>query len=358
MVGLSSLRILHAGHNQLVSIQSGLLQIYGLEELYLSHNCICGIPAGIASLQLLTTLHLADNSIGILPFELSSLRYLVNFDAANNPISNIPATVLENGSHFMQRYMMSMHDTSQSCRLALSGIGLQEVPLHVLGLTSLTVLKLDKNELTAIPASIGRNLPELRVLDVSFNKISRIPASVCCLSVLEELALLGNPVSVFPFGMAAMTALRHLRVDVTKMTDELCSPPAHLFSRGTQVVMEFMQRFNDAKVSGLLDLVGYGLQHVPIEALEELDPNIVKSVVLSENHLAVIPRWFERLVHLHELQLESNAFDRIDLSMVTRLVELNLSDNRLTSLPDNLSCLVSLTGLSVDYNRYVYLAVW
>jgi len=82
----------------------------------------------------------------------------------------------------------------QRTRISLSQCGLKEVPKVLLDNTTVTELILSHNHLTFLPRDLGRRkLPQLRLLDVSWNQLTA--SKLLLLPESEHLVLnaIGNP---------------------------------------------------------------------------------------------------------------------------------------------------------------------
>ena len=80
--------------------------------------------------------------------------------------------------------------------LALSGLGLRDLPDELRALTCLRELDLSDNELTALPAWVA-TFPDLRVLDLRRNHLVEVPWQLGMLE-LSSLELDGNPHLLLP----------------------------------------------------------------------------------------------------------------------------------------------------------------
>lgn len=99
---------------------------------------------------------------------------------------------------------------NQTSSLDLSQQKLNKVPSYVFNLTYLEKLNLSQNQLTgAIQAEI-RFLSKLRELDLSDNKMTGLPAEVGQLSQLEILDLANNQLTSLPYELANLKKLRIL----------------------------------------------------------------------------------------------------------------------------------------------------
>lgn len=142
-------------------------------------------------------------------------------------------------------------------------------------------------------------------LDLSGKQLSRVPAGLERLQVLETLVLNNNNISALPDSLFALRTLRVL--DVSE-----------------NAIAELPATIGDARMLEELDVSHNGLRRVPdslatIETLRVLD--------LSHNGLEAVP---EQLVHR-------------DLDV------LDLSDTRLHALPDELGTTARIGSLSLDF---------
>jgi len=80
-----------------------------------------------------------------------------------------------------------------------------------------TKLGLNKQELTALPRSIG-NFVSLKYLYLDQNKLSSLPKSFCRLTMLSELSLLLNKLKTLPESFGDLVALRRLNLDANELT--------------------------------------------------------------------------------------------------------------------------------------------
>ena len=96
--------------------------------------------------------------------------------------------------------------------LDISGQGLEKVPGEIFKRTSLESLDISHNNLTgAIPAEI-RFLKNLRVLDLSDNKMTGLPAELGQLSKLETLDVSNNSLTGLPLELGKLTQLKILNL--------------------------------------------------------------------------------------------------------------------------------------------------
>ncbi|NWX94383.1 MFHA1 protein, partial [Nothoprocta pentlandii] len=180
------------------------------------------------------------------------------------------------------------------------------------GLGRLEELDLSFNRLRRLPEGLGR-LQRLRALDVDHNLLPAFPAPLLELSALEELDCSGNRhLGALPEGIAALRRLKTLW------------------------------------------LSGTGLAALP-EGLCQL--GALESLMLDGNSLRALPAGFGRLQRLKTLNLSSNALAEFPEAVLALggLEELYLSRNQLTLLPAGLGQLRQLRALWLDNNRIRYL---
>eukprot|EP00887_Chlorella_sp_A99_P005295 scaffold1.g5295.t1 len=116
--------------------------------------------------------------------------------------------VLDAGGNRLAALPAALAATTGLQRLRLSGNVLGDGPgLDCLSaLTQLTVLALDHNRLTALPACLGA-LPQLRSLSLSNNQLAALGPDVGRLTALRSLALAANRLEALPSELGACAAL-------------------------------------------------------------------------------------------------------------------------------------------------------
>ncbi|NXO60568.1 MFHA1 protein, partial [Aramus guarauna] len=193
--------------------------------------------------------------------------------------------------------------------LGAEGPGL---PPRLAELGRLEELDLSFNRLRRLPEGLGR-LRHLRALDVDHNLLPSFPAPLLELAALEELDCSGNRhLGALPEGIAALRRLK------------------------------------------ILWLSGTGLAALP-EGLCQL--SALESLMLDSNRLRALPAGFGSLQRLKMLNLSSNLLGEFPAAILAlpSLEELYLSRNQLTLLPPHLCQLRQLRTLWLDNNRIRYL---
>ncbi|XP_010308638.2 malignant fibrous histiocytoma-amplified sequence 1 [Balearica regulorum gibbericeps] len=273
--------------------------------------------------------------------------------------------------------------------LNLSGRGLEELPEEVgAALSGLRVLSLRRNRLCRLPAAALRHLGRLAELDLSHNRLRGLgdggalaglrglrklslshnelgaegpglPPRLAELGRLEELDLSFNRLRRLPEGLGRLRHLRALDVDHNLLPsfptpllelaalEELdCSGNRHLGA-----LPEGIAALRRLKI---LWLSGTGLAALP-EGLCQL--SALESLMLDSNRLQALPAGFGSLQRLKMLNLSSNLLGEFPAAILAlpSLEELYLSRNQLTLLPPHLCQLRQLRTLWLDNNRIRYL---
>ncbi|NXS66159.1 MFHA1 protein, partial [Pandion haliaetus] len=207
------------------------------------------------------------------------------------------------------------------------------------GLRGLRKLSLSHNELGAEGPGLPPRLAELgrlEELDLSFNRLRRLPDGLGRLRHLRALDVDHNLLSSFPAPLLELAALEELD----------CSGNRHLGA-----LPEGIAALRRLKI---LWLSGTGLADLP-EGLCQL--SALESLMLDGNRLQSLPAGFGSLQRLKMLNLSSNLLGEFPAAILAlpSLEELYLSRNQLTLLPPHLCQLRQLRTLWLDNNRIRYL---
>nr|XP_057923938.1 leucine-rich repeat and calponin homology domain-containing protein 4 isoform X2 [Doryrhamphus excisus] len=167
--------------NRLCELPEELGQFISLETLSLYHNGMRSLSSCLGHLQALTYLNLSRNLLSSLSpsvFELPLLRVLI---ISNNKLSSLPASIFS---------LAQLRQLDVSCN------ELQCLPPELCQLECLRDLNLRRNQLTTLPEEISE-LPLVR-LDVSCNRITRVPLCYRHLRHLQSILLDNNPLQMPP----------------------------------------------------------------------------------------------------------------------------------------------------------------
>lgn len=101
-------------------------------------------------------------------------------------------------------------ESQNGTSLSLSNQGLTKVPSYVFDRTNLTSLDVSRNALTGALQSEVQRLKNLRVLNLSHNTFTGVPAEVGQLTELEVLDLSFNPITGLPNELGNLKKLKTL----------------------------------------------------------------------------------------------------------------------------------------------------
>jgi Leucine-rich repeat (LRR) protein len=111
----------------------------------------------------------------------------------------VPETVVDITTPIdVAREAVDQIETRGSNSIDLSNQELTKVPEYIFGRTDATSLDLSHNALTGALQAEVRHLKNLRVLDLSHNTFTGVPAEVGQLGALEVLDLSYNPITGLP----------------------------------------------------------------------------------------------------------------------------------------------------------------
>ncbi|XP_017916347.1 PREDICTED: leucine-rich repeat-containing G-protein coupled receptor 6 isoform X1 [Capra hircus] len=176
---LSSLVVLHLHNNRIQHLGAHSFEgLRSLESLDLNYNQLREFPVAIRTLGRLQELGFHSNNIRAIPekaFLGNPLLQTIHF--YDNPIQFVGRSAF--------RHLPGLHT------LSLNGAtDIQEFP-DLRGTTSLETLMLTGAGLQRLPPGMCQQLPRLRVLELSHNRIERLPSLRGCLK-LEEIGLQHN----------------------------------------------------------------------------------------------------------------------------------------------------------------------
>ena len=164
------------------------------------------------------------------------------------------------------------------------------IPPEIGQLVNLQVLNLSNNNLTSIPPELGQ-LVNLQELDLSYNQLTSIPTEIGQLTNLQVLSLYRNKLTYIPPEIGQLVNLQVLNLSWNKLIS-----------------------VRDADIGKLVNL---------------------KELCLSHNELTSIPKELEQLVNLQYLYLAVNQLTSIppELGQLINLHYLILYDNPIEYFP-------------------------
>ena len=300
-----------------------------LQELSITGCALANIPSHTFSgLDRLERLVVRTGArLSLQPGALAGLPALLSLDLSNNLLESLPAGELC-GLPSLASLNLS---TNALGSLLEAGLGAEENCLP-----ALAQLDLSHNQLTALEPDTVLASPSLTHLSITYNYIRFIGDGVFTNSSLEVVRLSNNQISHLPTSL--LTGLPLLELNLAN--NSLSALPAGLLDRHTSLTT--------------LDLSGNILLMAGLPANLTADLVNLQSLDLCSNQLTSLPPALTApLTHLTSLSLCDNQLRAATLSpRMTALTNLDLSDNFLTELAaDSLAGFSQLTHFSLASNR-------
>jgi len=240
----------------------------------------------------LTKLILACNNIQTISPKVGGLVSLQVLDLHDNQLSELPA---------------QLGELTQLSRLNLSHNRLQSLPEPVFLLAELRLLQVNNNSIGEVGELLG-NLNMLGTLDLAHNQLTSLPSSCGFLTRLTSLNLSHNQLDRLPPELGSLAALATLDLS----SNRLAELPADMAN----------------------------LSHLEI-------------LYCRHNRLTTLPT-LTNCSNLKELHLGNNrvtgGLTAEQLQHIAAVRTLDLRENKITSLPDEITCLASLERLDVTNN--------
>ncbi|ELK06252.1 Leucine-rich repeat-containing protein 40 [Pteropus alecto] len=236
-------------------------------------------------------------------------------------------------------------------KLIISNNKLQSLTDDLRLLPALTVLDIHDNQLTSLPSAI-RELENLQRLNVSHNKLKILPEEITNLRNLKGLYLQHNELTCIPEGFEQLFNLEDLDLSNNRLTT---IPASFSLSSLVRLNLSSNQlKSLPAEISGMkrlkhLDCNSNLLETIPPElaGMESLE-----LLYLRRNKLRFLPE-FPSCKLLKELHVGENQIEMLGaehLKHLTSILVLDLRDNKLKSVPEEITLLQSLERLDLSNN--------
>ncbi|CDS43606.1 leucine rich repeat containing protein 40 [Echinococcus multilocularis] len=390
---LTTLVLLDLAHNRLTALPDDLKSLTALEKLDVSDNQLSQVSSSLP--PALFSLNLSRNRLIRLPQGwIQSCPVLREFNASDNDLDDVGIT---EDPKLLTLTILTLHKNHLCTipplrafpRLKDVSLGDNRIDSFNLepfqGLYDLATLELSRNRIAAVPDGIPKALPALARLDLSSNKIKSIPTELGFMESLNVLVLGANPfrslgLNVINSGTEAIKALlreRHRPEGVQVPKKESSTAPC---DNETAVSTNPYDHLPVVVAgSGVLDWGRRGKKQTcghrfgaptedendklpPLDdqevwravALRGRDVDVaVKKIILSNHGIETFPKGIMAFQDsLAVLDLSYNKLSQLpnEISCLPRLEILSLSNNVLTSLPMSLSKLSALATLVLDFN--------
>ncbi|XP_030645123.1 leucine-rich repeat-containing G-protein coupled receptor 5 isoform X4 [Chanos chanos] len=276
--GLFNLKVLMLQNNQLQQVPSEAFQnLRNLQSLHLNNNRILSLGTQcFYGLQSLETLDLNYNNLEEFPVAIKTLTNLKELGFHSNNIKSIPEHAFignpslltiffyDNPIQFVGR--SAFQHLPELRTLSLNGAAeITEFP-DLTGTRSLESLTITGARITSLPSNVCEQLPNLQVLDLSYNRIQALPSLQGC-EKIQKIDLHHNEIQELRADtFQGLTSLRSLDLAWNK----LCAvDPQSFFGLPALTKLDLTSnQLSSLPVTGL-----HGLTHLKLsgnEALQEL----------------------------------------------------------------------------------------
>jgi len=289
-----------------------------------------------------------------LPVQLSCNAYLTDINVSNCSIKSIDGAMLV-GMSSLTRLRLDRNLLSQlpdeMCELLslkdirLSSNSLIDIPFSMTALLSLSVFEAANNCFEEIPLT-ARYWPNIRALNFSSNSILALPPWIGELVKLRKLNLSDNQLQVIPTSVVHLTNL----ISIVLSGNKLRSPPLCLVDAGdTSAILHYLAIMRHADTVLCLDKmnltdVGDMEALTCIGKLEYLSccMNPISQLNDSVFHLPALT--YLNMSHCQLAEIPSA------MTSLTQLIRLDVSHNCLTAAGASLGHCMQLVHLNLSYN--------
>ncbi|XP_077979602.1 protein flightless-1 homolog isoform X2 [Glandiceps talaboti] len=204
------------------------------------------------------------------------------------------------------------------------------------------------------------DMSSLRWLKVNRTGISLLPEELSSLAKLEHLSMVRNNLNQIHGDLCTLGQLRTINCRHNKLTNG--GIPNDIFELEELTTIDFSHNQLYAipdNLENAKSLLVLNLSHNRIDSVSsQLFVNLTDLIHLdlSDNHLETLPPQMRRLSNLQVLILNNNPLLHAQLRQLTSLVQLTMlhlrhTQRNLTNIPPQLDMLISLVDVDLSYNE-------
>ncbi len=330
----SQVKLLSIANLKTKKLPSEVFDCHNLQELELVNTRIKNVKQ-LKKLTALTGLYLLNNNPrGTLTFSNSkTIRTVVmRGNAPALPRSFKPLVALEQldlAANAITAFPAGLTKNKNLKHLILSNNAITE--LEIPALPKLEKLNLSRNKIERIPESI-QNLSGLKQLTLNYNSIQSVSPAIASLTKLEQLSFYQNKLTAIPESVYELRALREI----------------DLYHNEIERVGE--------QIAQLKNLEILYLSHNKILSLPLAVGNLsmLQELYLSDNKLLELPASINQLQNLKVMRVNNNRLLQgpVSLSQLANLENLDISGNQLSEPPTGLDSLPLLKILVMVNNPW------
>lgn len=316
-----NLKELHLGNNRIIQLTSKDVEnIVNVRTLDLRDNKITKIPDDIITLQLLERLDVTNNDLSTLPYSLGVLPHLKAVQLEGNPMKTIRRDIIARGTVGLLKYLRSRLEEDQIVELQKNGGNISPVPLSgsppipdkytlktsqnlnlsMKGMVELPdeavenafeakvqAIDISKNQFAEFPPNMEKIMPQLYEINMSSNKLGRIPSFIALGELIQFLDFSNNKLSDLPGEIGGLGHLREVILSVNQF----------------QAIPECL--FDCPKLETIL-IANNQISTIEVEKLSKLSQ--IAILDLQNNAIQTVPPELGNLTQLRTVKLEGNLF--------------------------------------------------
>ncbi|XP_068174471.1 PH domain leucine-rich repeat-containing protein phosphatase 2 [Antennarius striatus] len=359
---LQSLQILSLDGNHLCSLPEELGGMSQLNSLGLSFNNFSNIPAVLERLSAVDKLSMAGNRMESLELcTLAKMSHLKNIDLRLNGLRWVKSGSLEAVSQVTQLDVrdnrLDSLDLSSVCNLETLHCQRNQLGTLTLSGFTLRILHASNNRLTTVNIYPVPN--QMTHMDVSQNLLEYLPDWVCDSRKIEMLDVSHNILSELPSRLINSLSLRKLLAGnnhlqrVPVLLDHVPLEALDLQHNKLSELSESL--FYKALNLKYLNLSANALENIPPSSQSEESLSTLQELYLTRNNLnencGAVLVGHQNLRVLHIAYNHLLSFPASKLSKLEQLEELNLSGNKLKTIPSTVSSCKKLHTLIAHSNH-------
>ncbi|KAM7406136.1 hypothetical protein PAMP_000534 [Pampus punctatissimus] len=362
LLNLPSLQTLSLDGNHLSSLPEELGGLSQLNSLGLSFNNFTHIPAVLERLGAVDKLAMAGNRVESLELcTLARMSHLKNIDLRLNGLRCVKSESLEAVNQVTQLDLRDncLDSLDLSCVCNLETLHCHRNQLGTLTLSGFTLrmLHASSNRLTTVNIYPVPN--QLTHMDLSQNLLEYLPDWVCDCRKIEMLDVTHNLLYELPSRLLNSLSLRKLLVGnnrLQRVPDLLDHVPLEALDLQHNKLAELPESlFYKALNLKYLNVSANALENIPPSSQSEESLSTLQELYLTRNNLnencgaLLVGHQNLRVLHIAYNQLLS--FPASKLSKLELLEELNLSGNKLKTIPSTVSSCKRLHTLIAHSNH-------
>lgn len=308
-----------------------LKNIANVQDLILAHNNIWSLPSGfMCGLPIIKQLNLSSNHV----LEVSNIGL-----SSDNPACKVGLTDLDLSRNFIS---------------TLNGQDLSQAP-------KLKRIFLSRNRLTILADDSFTNLPDLVEIDLSDNQLAALPPRVFnSTHHLQKLSLQNNSLSLITSELfVGLVQLKYLNLSRNLISSHLVSSETFASLSGLEILDLSFNKFTKIDHSIFSKLTSLKEVFLHNNLIHRIEPNAFGSsdklttLDLSFNNLASLLGLLKKEQKIKVLRLGNNkVVDNTNFSLpCEELLDLDLQENLLTSVPIFLTECSKLTTLDLSNNK-------